>query len=155
MGISPSQKCVSQIVILNVLSTYLTTKIYVKGVWVLSYILVWVNFRDVSGVASCSVFRRTMHQPKVSQPGGLRKFASFYNLLYQAFFTCYLRTRMTASTSKGSEMDLDQVPSLWRNKPVQFECNEPGELFKIHLIAVYTTKLYICWNKYPIPRFYS
>ena len=33
-------------------------------------------------------------------------------------------------------MDLDQVPSLWRNKPVEFECSEPGELVKIHLIAL-------------------
>ena len=26
-----------------------------------------------------------------------------------------------------NEMDLDQVTPLWRNKPVQFECSEPGQ----------------------------
>ena len=36
---------------------------------------------------------------------------------------------------KGSEMDLDQVPSLWRIKPVQFESSESGDLFKMHLIV--------------------
>ena len=35
-----------------------------------------------------------------------------------------------------SKMDLDQVPSLWGNRSVQFECSIPGELFKSHLIAM-------------------
>ena len=42
-----------------------------------------------------------------------------------------------------NEMDLDQVPSLRRNKPVKLECSEPGELVKIHLIAWITVKLYV------------
>ena len=46
-----------------------------------------------------------------------------------------------------NEMDLDQVPSLWRNKPVQFERSEPEELFKIHLIAQYTQLLPLNWER--------
>ena len=34
-----------------------------------------------------------------------------------------------------NKMDLDQVPSLWWNKPVQLNIANPGELVKIHLIA--------------------
>ena len=32
-------------------------------------------------------------------------------------------------------MDLDQVSSLWRNKPVQSNIANPGDLVKIHIIA--------------------
>ena len=32
-------------------------------------------------------------------------------------------------------MDLDQVPTLWRNKAVELNIAIPGELVKIHLIA--------------------
>ena len=35
----------------------------------------------------------------------------------------------------GKEMDLDQVPSLWRNKHVELNIAVPEELVKIHLIA--------------------
>ena len=34
-----------------------------------------------------------------------------------------------------NEMDLNQVRSLWRNKPVQLNIANPGDLLKIHLTA--------------------
>ena len=36
----------------------------------------------------------------------------------------------------GNETDLDQVPSLWRNKAVELNIATPGELVMIHLIAL-------------------
>ena len=35
-------------------------------------------------------------------------------------------------------MDLDQVPSLWRNKPVESIIANLGELVKNHFIALWT-----------------
>ena len=43
---------------------------------------------------------------------------------------------MQSGMAHGSETDFDQVPWLWQNKPVQFECSEPGELVKMYLIEV-------------------
>ena len=69
----------------------------------------------------------------------------FQKLFLHTCFLCYAqpsfhRERISVYIGQvnwqGDEMDLDQVPSLWRNKPVAFEYSEPGELVKIHLNAL-------------------
>ena len=44
-------------------------------------------------------------------------------------------TTQTENLGPCNEMVFYQVPSLWRNKLVDFEYSEPWELVKIHLIA--------------------
>ena len=58
----------------------------------------------------------------------------FVKRVFWKFLDCWDIT-YHKHTMLGSEMDVDQVPSLWRNSAVQFECSEPRGLVKINLIA--------------------
>ena len=49
-----------------------------------------------------------------------------------------LRTFSYGIRHDFTQPDHDQVTSLWRNKPVEFEYSEPGKLVKIQLIADFT-----------------
>ena len=84
--------------------------------------------------------------------------------LYLSYTRIWCRLGITASWRKvmnwrwrGNKMDFDLVPSLWWNKPVQLNKGNPGELVKIHLITVMSTKVpfiifrqwCIAWYNYP------
>ena len=58
--------------------------------------------------------------------------SEYINTSWTRLQVCYASTIRAKSCN---QMDLDQVPSLWRNKPVQSNVTKQRKLVKIHLIA--------------------